>query len=107
MRLRTALSYVASGHAAHVIECLLEVLDDVVPIFQPDREPDAARIDAPSQLFVFGQGGMSHRVGIFNQGLDLPQTDSQRDGIRVLSNVINKRVSATVPDVLLFEREVE
>ena len=59
----------------NVIQGLAKIFDDVVPVLQTDRQPDAARFDALCPLQFRGQGCVGHGKWVFDQSLDLTEAN--------------------------------
>src|SRR3990170_454773 len=61
-----------------------QVVNDVVPVFQPNGDADPAGIDAAGLLLFWRQVEVGHGVGILDQRLHLAQADGQGHGVGVL-----------------------
>src|ERR1044072_2931215 len=70
------------------LEGRAKVFDDVVPVFESDREADAARLHPAPPLHLFGQRRVRHRVRLLNECAQLPEADGERDGVGVVGDVV-------------------
>src|ERR1041385_2843069 len=85
-----------------------QVFDDVVPVFEADREADAARLHAAPTLYLFGEHRVSHRVRLLDERAKLAEADGERDRVGVVGHVIYKAVGCLGRLFLIaLEDEVE
>lgn len=67
---------------------LIEIFEDVIDLFNPDRDSHQTVCDANRFAALFAQSGVSHRGGMRDQGLDASQRFSQRAKAEFLQHFI-------------------
>ena len=78
-----------------LFQSLFQILDDVIDVFNADRQTDHAGMDAGSHQLLIGQLTVGRACRVQHQGADIGNMNHQRSQLRLSI----KRTAASLPPV--------